>query len=239
MPVSQEFFASPAVAASGPGDHLRVDVRLVAVDVDLVLLGRGADGKVIRRAPGRPSPSRHQASVDPRVVVAEDAGVLLVARRVARDFAELELVGRDTAAGGARCRWRVASCSCTLSSASPGARPSSGSGAAQDAPALALDEDLALLGQIACRSACPRRRKRPQIPLAVPRLRPRRPRASRRSAASIRSASAGLPMMRVERRPSRGPRTGTAPRSSPTRPCEPSDVARASGTTRWVRSRSS
>ena len=76
-----------------PRDHLRVDVRLAAVDVRDRLARRGVDPQVVVERAVAVAGDRlgdHQ----PRVRVAEDAGVLLVARRVRRDLAELEVVRR-------------------------------------------------------------------------------------------------------------------------------------------------
>ena len=93
VPVSHEFFASPCVGASRPGDHLCVDVRLAAVDLaDLLASGR-VDAQVV--VEGRVAvPGERLGDHDPRVRVAEHAGVLLVAGRVRRDLAELEPVAR-------------------------------------------------------------------------------------------------------------------------------------------------
>ena len=75
------------------GDHLREDVRLAAVRLDPVLLRRRADREIgVERAVALAEQA--PAERDPRIRVAEDPGVLLVAGRVARDLAELEAVAR-------------------------------------------------------------------------------------------------------------------------------------------------
>src|SRR5208283_849450 len=70
------------------GGHLGVDIGFRTIDV-VVLLRRRADAEIVLErffalAKQRPP------DVDPRVVVGEDPRVFLVARRVTRDFAELE-----------------------------------------------------------------------------------------------------------------------------------------------------
>ena len=76
-----------------PRDHLGVDVRLAAVHVRDRLAGRRVDPQVVVEgalAVARDRLADHQ----PRVRVAEDPGVLLVAGRVRGDLAQLEVVGR-------------------------------------------------------------------------------------------------------------------------------------------------
>ena len=81
--------------------------------------------------------------MDPRVVVAEDPCVLLVPGRVARDLAELEPVSRerrlmkDDPVLGEQARFDALECLARTAVVD--------AGAAEDAPALALDEDLPLL----------------------------------------------------------------------------------------------
>src|SRR5690606_19974385 len=77
-----------------PGDHLGVDIRLAAVHLALLLARRGVDAQVVvERA--RAATEAGFRDHDPRVGVAEDAGVLLVPRRVRRDLAEVEVVARE------------------------------------------------------------------------------------------------------------------------------------------------
>ncbi len=124
------------------GDHLRVDIRLAAVQVADLLARRGVDAAVVvvgHVAVAQPRLADH----DPGIVVAEDAGVLLVSRRVGGDFAEVEVVlrvsrllhddavlgGQMLAGGGQRL----------------GGLAVVEADAGQHAVAVGLDEDLAFL----------------------------------------------------------------------------------------------
>ena len=93
VPVSHEFFASPWVGASRPGDHLGVDIRLAAMDLGDRLASRRVDPQVVVERAVAVAGDR-LADHQPRVRVAEDPGVLLVAGRVGRDLAELDVVPR-------------------------------------------------------------------------------------------------------------------------------------------------
>ena len=74
------------------GDHLAVDIRLGAVDLGDVLDVGGAGLLVDFK--GTVAVAKHSlGAADPRIVVAEDACILLVSRRVAGDLAEVEAVG--------------------------------------------------------------------------------------------------------------------------------------------------
>src|ERR1039457_2287136 len=76
-----------------PGDHLRVDTRLAAVHVADWLARRRVDARiVIVRAVAI---AGHGLGDDhPRVVVTENSRVFLVARRVGRNLAEVQVVAR-------------------------------------------------------------------------------------------------------------------------------------------------
>ena len=94
----------------------------------------------------------------PGVVVAEDAGVLLVARRIRADLAELDVIRRERGVVE-HDAVRQSSRSFTESSAFL-ARPSSIADAGHDAEALRLDEDLAPPRSPCCRPCCRRSRRR-------------------------------------------------------------------------------
>jgi hypothetical protein len=118
----------------------------------VVLLRRGADAEVILErflalAEHRP------ADVNPRVVVGEHAGVFLVARRIAGDFAELEVVGR---VGRILERAAVLGIVEVLVDGLQGLLGATVvlAGAAEDAPGLALDVDLAFLAGSWSRRDC-------------------------------------------------------------------------------------
>ena len=143
VPVSQEFFASPWVAASFPAIICAYTYGSQRCRSLSVLTGRRVDPPVVVER--RVAAADHRlGDHHPRVGVAEDAGVLLVAGRVGRDLAELHVVPAVRRAGAARCRASVASRSRTLSSARV-AMPFSTPIPAMHADALRLDEDLALL----------------------------------------------------------------------------------------------
>ena len=137
-------------------DHLRVDVGLAAVDLADLLARRRVDAQVVvERA--RPLADDRRRDDHPRVGVAEDAGVLLVAGRVRRDLAELDvvpLVGglqqHDAVRGGELLGDRVERRrrSAVLDA-----------DAGHHADALRLDEDLPLVVSPS-RPACRRSRRR-------------------------------------------------------------------------------
>ena len=214
-------------------DHLRVDVRLAAVRLDPLLARRRADRQVRReRALGLAEHAPGEG--DPRVRVAEDAGVLLVAGRVARDLAELRVVAavRGLLEDDAVRRREPLVHAVERAAGATVVR----AGTAEDAPGLALDEDLPLLARVrADRPALGV--ERAHVPLAVPRLAPRPSRASPRGRPRFvrrRRRVQGDGRARRARRP----RRGRGPRSSPTpRPTPPR--RRRSGTTRSALCRSS
>ena len=75
------------------GDHLRVGVRLTTMQPAHLLAGRRIDPKIVfKRSVG----IAHQSlrNHHPRIVVAEDAGVLFVARRIRGDLAKVEIIFR-------------------------------------------------------------------------------------------------------------------------------------------------
>src|SRR5574344_2316877 len=76
------------------GDHLRIDVGLDLVELRLLLGVARADLRVM--VPRVGSAAGHRLGDDhPRVVVAEDARVFLVARRIRRDLAVFDDVLRE------------------------------------------------------------------------------------------------------------------------------------------------
>ncbi len=177
VPVSQLFLASPKVGASLACHHLAVNVGFGAVDLRDVLDVGGA-GLAVDRKGAVAVAQRCLSAADPRVVVAEDTGVLLVSRRIAGDLAQIQLiagVGRlmqhDTVLGvqpllhaGKRLRG--------LSAFPADAR--------HDAHALRLDEDLTLGALLAAQQAC-RKHRKPGGTTRRPSLRSGRP-APRRDA---------------------------------------------------------
>ena len=75
-----------------PRDHLAVHIRLGVVQLLILDIGRaGAAVDVISAAAVA---ERRLRQRNPRVVVAEDAAVLLVSRRIGADFAQLDMVAR-------------------------------------------------------------------------------------------------------------------------------------------------
>ena len=73
------------------GYHLAVNVGLGAVDLGDVLDIGGA-GLAVHRKGAVAVTERCLGAADPRVVVAEDTGVLLVSRRIAGDLAQIQLI---------------------------------------------------------------------------------------------------------------------------------------------------
>ena len=147
-----------------PGDHLGVDVRLVPVGLDPVFLRRRADREVVvHRAVALAEQAPRE--VDPGVGVAEDARVLLVAGRIAGDLAELRVVAGERGLVEDDAVLGVEALVHALERLPGAAVP--GPGAAEHAPALALDEDRALLALVRADRA-PLGVERPQVPVAVP-----------------------------------------------------------------------
>ena len=153
------------------GDHLGVDVRLAAVHVADLLARRRVDAQVVVEGPVAVA-DHGLGDHDPRVVVAEDAGVLLVAGRVGGDLAQLQVVARvgrllqhDAVRRGQALGDRLQR---------RGGLAVVEADAGHDAHALRLDEDLALvvlrradrLAEVVVGA---------QEPLAVPAVRARRP----------------------------------------------------------------
>ena len=91
MPVSQLFLASPKVGGVLACHHLAVNVGFGAVDLRDVLDVGGA-GLAVDRKGAVAVTQRCLGAADPRVVVAEDTGVLLVSRRIAGDLAQIQLI---------------------------------------------------------------------------------------------------------------------------------------------------
>ena len=108
-----------------------------------VLARRRIDPRVVVEGPVA-VPDHRFGDHDPRVGVAEDAGVLLVARRVGRDLAQVQVVAASRPAAAARCHAASPGARAPQSSACR-ARPSSRPMPGHHAHALRLDEDLALL----------------------------------------------------------------------------------------------
>jgi hypothetical protein len=73
------------------GDHLRVDIGLAAVQIADLFARRGIDAAVV--VVGQVAVAQTGfADHDPGIDVAEDAGVLLVSRRIGGDFAHFDVV---------------------------------------------------------------------------------------------------------------------------------------------------
>src|SRR5581483_1249904 len=148
-----------------PRDRLRVDVGLAAIGVGARLLRRRADREVrLERALAFSESAPGER--DPRVVVAEDARVLLVPGRVARDLAELWAVARERGLheGDAVLRGELPADALECAARAPVL----GAGPTEHAPALALDEDPALVAGTRPDGSA-RRVERAHVPLAVPR----------------------------------------------------------------------
>ena len=74
-----------------PGDHLAVNVRFSAVDLaDVLDIGRAG---LFVNSKGPVAVAQHRfGAADPGVVVAEDARILFVSRRIAGDLAQVKAV---------------------------------------------------------------------------------------------------------------------------------------------------
>src|ERR1017187_4320062 len=123
------------------GDHLRIDIRLAAVHVTDVLACRRVDAPVV--VEGGVTVTGHRlCDHDPRIGLAEDSGILLVARWIGRDLPQLQPVSRERRLYQHHTMFGRETITDAVERASRTAvaKPNAG----KNAHPLGLDEDLAL-----------------------------------------------------------------------------------------------
>ena len=84
-------FAFAEIGGVGAGNHLRVDIGLGAMDLAEFLYTGRAGLPIHFKCPASVSEDR-LCDRDPGIVVAEDAGIFLVSRRIGGDFAQLYVI---------------------------------------------------------------------------------------------------------------------------------------------------